>query len=65
MERLMEPTYLSTTQMAAMLEISSGTLRRMVRDGKIKAMKPIGGQFRFDMDQTIQAYWKLEGEANK
>ena len=51
--------------MAAMLEISSGTLRRMVRDGKIKAMKPIGGQFRFDMDQTIQAYWKLEGEAGK
>ena len=65
MERLMEPTYLGTTAMAAMLEISSGTLRRMVRDGKIKAMKPIGGQFRFDMDQTIQAYWKLEGEAGK
>jgi excisionase family DNA binding protein len=61
----MEPTYLGTTQMAAMLEISSGTLRRMVRDGKIKAMKPIGGQFRFDMDKTIQAYWKLEGEASK
>jgi len=60
----MQPTYLSTTQMAAMLEISSGTLRRMVRDGKIAAYKPIGGQFRFDMDKTIQAYWKLEGEAN-
>jgi excisionase family DNA binding protein len=51
--------------MASMLNISSGTLRRMVRDGKIKAMKSIGGQFRFDMDQTIQAYWKIEGEANK
>ena len=61
----MQPTYLSTTQMAAMLEISSGTLRRMVRDGKIAAYKPIGGQFRFDMDKTIQAYWKLEGEAGK
>ena len=61
----MEPTYLSTTAMAAMLEISSGTLRRMVRDGKIKAMKPIGGQFRFDMDQTIPRNWKLEGEAGK
>ena len=61
----MQPTYLGTTAMAAMLEISSGTLRRMVRDGKIKAMKPIGGQFRFDMDQTIQAYWKLESEAGK
>ena len=61
----MQPTYLSTTQMAAMLEISSGTLRRMVRDGKIAAYKPIGGQFRFDMDKTVQAYWKLEGEANQ
>ena len=61
----MEPTYLGTTAMAAMLEISSGTLRRMVRDGKIKAMKPIGGQFRFDKDKTIQAYWKLESEAGK
>jgi len=61
----MEPTYLSTTQMAEMLEISSGTLRRMVRDGKIAAYKPLGGHFRFDMDKTIQAYWKLEGEANK
>ena len=61
----MTPTYLSTTAMAAMLEISSSTLRRLVRDGKIAAMKPIGGQFRFDMDKTIQAYWKIEGEANK
>ena len=61
----MEPTYMSTTEMAKVLEISSSTLRRMVRDGKIKAMKPIGGQFRFDMDKTIQAYWKLEGEAGK
>ena len=60
-----EPTYLSTTQMAAVLEISSGTLRRMVRDKKIAAYKPLGGHFRFDMDKTIQAYWKLEGEANK
>ena len=60
-----EPTYLSTTQMAAMLEISSSTLRRMVRDKKITAYKPPGGHFRFDMDKTIQAYWKLEGEASK
>ena len=51
--------------MAAVLEISSGTLRRMVRDKKIAAYKPLGGHFRFDMDKTIQAYWKLEGEANK
>ena len=61
----MEPTYLGTTQMAAMLEISSGTLRRMVRDGKIKAMKPIGGQFRFDMDKTIQTFWRMESEDSK
>ncbi|CAB4222083.1 excise, DNA binding domain, excisionase family [uncultured Caudovirales phage] len=61
----MEITYLSTTQMAAMLEISSSTLRRMVRDKKIQAYKPPGGHFRFDMDKTIQAYWKMEGEANK
>ena len=60
-----EPTYLTTTQMAAVLEISSGTLRRMVRDKKISAYKPLGGHFRFDMDKTIQAFWKLEGEANK
>lgn len=61
----MEITYLSTTQMAAMLEISSSTLRRMVRDKKIQAYKPPGGHFRFDMDKTVQAYWKMEGEANK
>ena len=61
----MQPTYLGTTAMAAMLEISSSTLRRLVRNGKIAAMKPIGGQFRFDMDKTIQAYWKIEGEANQ
>jgi excisionase family DNA binding protein len=64
-DEMSEPTYLSTTQMAAVLEISSGTLRRMVRDKKIAAYKPLGGHFRFDMDKTIQAYWKLEGEANK
>jgi len=51
--------------MAAMLEISSSTLRRMVRDKKIQAYKPPGGHFRFDMDKTIQAYWKMEGEAMK
>ena len=60
----MDPVYLSTTQMAKILEISSGTLRRMVRDGKLVAYKPLGGQFRFDMDKTIQAFWKLEGQAN-
>ena len=59
-----DPVYLSTTQMAKVLEISSGTLRRMVRDGKLVAYKPLGGQFRFDMDKTIQAFWKLEGKAN-
>jgi excisionase family DNA binding protein len=64
MERLVETTYLSTTQMAKILEISSGTLRRMVRDGKLQAYKPLGGQFRFDMDKTIQAFWKLEGQDN-
>jgi hypothetical protein len=32
----------------------------MVRDGKIQAMKPLGGQFRFDMDKTVQAFWKIE-----
>jgi excisionase family DNA binding protein len=61
----MTPTYLSTTQMAKMLEISSSTLRRMVRDGKIQAMKPLGGQFRFDMEKTIQAFWKIEHEGDK
>ena len=62
---MMQPTWLSTTEMAAMLEISSGTLRRMVRDGKIQAMKPLGGQFRFDMDKTVQAYWKIEHGQDK
>ena len=61
----MGPTWLSTTEMAAMLEISSGTLRRMVRDGKIQAMKPLGGQFRFDMDKTVQAFWKIEHEGGQ
>ncbi|NBS75681.1 MAG: DNA-binding protein [Betaproteobacteria bacterium] len=61
----MEPTYMSTTEMAKVLEISSSTLRRMVREGKIQAMKPLGGQFRFDMDKTVQAYWKIEHEGNK
>jgi excisionase family DNA binding protein len=62
---MMQPTYLSTTQMAAMLEISSSTLRRMVRDGKIQALKPLGGQFRFDMDKTVQTFWKIEHEGDK
>jgi len=61
----MEPTYLSTTEMAAMLEISSGTLRRLVRENKVNAYKPLGGHYRFDMDKTIQAYWKLENEETK
>ncbi len=51
--------------MAKMLEISSSTLRRMVRDGKIQAMKPLGGQFRFDMDKTIQTFWKIEHEGGQ
>ncbi len=50
--------------MAKVLDISSSTLRRLVRAGKIDAFKPLGGQFRFDMDRTIQAFWRLEGEAN-
>ena len=61
----MEITYLSTTEMAKVLEISSSTLRRMVRDKKIQAFRPPGGHFRFDLDKTIQAYWKIEGEASK
>ena len=61
----MEITYLSTTEMAKVLEISSSTLRRMVRDKKIQAFRPPGGHFRFDMDKTVQAYWKIEGEASK
>ena len=61
----MEITYLSTTEMAKVLEISSSTLRRMVRDKKIQAFRPPGGHFRFDLDKTVQAYWKIEGEASK
>jgi len=61
----MEPIYMSTTEMAKVLEISSSTLRRMVRDKKIQAFRPPGGHFRFDLDKTVQAYWKIEGEESK
>lgn len=57
---MMEPEYLSTTEMASILEITPGTLRRLVRERKIEAYKPLGGHYRFDMDKTIQTFgrWK-------
>ena len=59
---IMEPEYLSTTEMAAILEITPATLRRLVRDSKIAAYKPLGGHYRFDMDKTIQTFWRMESE---
>ena len=62
---IMEPEYLSTTEMAAILEITPATLRRLVRDKKIAAYKPLGGHYRFDMDKTIQTFWRMESEDSK
>lgn len=62
---MMEPEYLSTTEMASILEITPGTLRRLVRERKIEAYKPLGGHYRFDMDKTIQIFWKMESEGSK
>ena len=65
MERVvsvMEPEYLSTTEMAAILGVTPATLRRLVRDKKITAYKPLGGHYRFDMDKTIQTFWRMESE---
>jgi excisionase family DNA binding protein len=59
---VMEPEYLSTTEMAAILEVTPATLRRLVRDKKITAYKPLGGHYRFDMDKTIQTFWRMESE---
>jgi excisionase family DNA binding protein len=58
----MEPEYLSTTEMAAILEVTPATLRRLVRDKKITEYKPLGGHYRFDMDKTIQTFWRMESE---
>ena len=62
---IIEPEYLSTTEMAAILEITPATLRRLVRDKKITAYKPLGGHYRFDMDKTIQIFWRMESEDSK
>lgn len=62
---IMEPEYLSTAEMAAILEVTPATLRRLVRDKKITAYKPLGGHYRFDMDQTIQTFWRMESEDSK
>ncbi len=62
---IVEPEYLSTTEMAAILEVTPATLRRLVRDKKIAAYKPLGGHYRFDMDKTIQTYWRMESEDSK
>jgi excisionase family DNA binding protein len=59
---VMEPEYLSTTEMAAILEVTPATLRRLVRDKKLTAYKPLGGHYRFDMDKTIQTFWRMESE---
>ena len=59
---VMEPEYLSTTEMAAILEVTPATLRRLVRDKKFTAYKPLGGHYRFDMDKTIQTFWRMESE---
>ena len=59
---VIEPEYLSTTEMAAILEVTPATLRRLVRDKKITAYKPLGGHYRFDMDKTIQTFWRMESE---
>ena len=59
---ILEPEYLSTTEMARILEITPSTLRRLVRDRKIEAYKPLGGHYRFDMDKTIQTFWRMESE---
>ena len=62
---VMEPEYLSTTEMAAILEVTPATLRRLVRDKKITAYKPLGGHYRFNMDKTIQTFWRMESEDSK
>ena len=62
---IMEPEYLSTTEMAAILEVTPATLRRLVRDKKITAYKPLGGHYRFDVDKTIQTFWRMESEDSK
>ena len=62
---IMEPEYLSTTEMASILDITPATLRRLVRERKIDAYKPLGGQYRFDMDKTIQTFWRMESEASQ
>ena len=62
---IVEPEYLSTTEMAASLEVTPATLRRLVRDKKIAAYKPLGGHYRFDMDKTIQTFWRMESEDSK
>jgi len=56
---------LSTTEMAHILEITPSTLRRLVRERKIEAYKPLGGHYRFDMDKTIQTFWRMESEGSK
>ena len=53
---ILEPEYLSTTEMAHILEITPSTLRRLVRERKIEAYKPLGGHYRFDMDKTCLLY---------
>ena len=62
---ILEPEYLSTTEMAHILEITPSTLRRLVRERKIEAYKPLGGHYRFDMYKTIQTFWRMESEGSK
>ena len=52
---ILEPEYLSTTEMAHILEITPSTLRRLVRERKIEAYKPLGGHYRFEL-KDVEAF---------
>lgn len=52
--------YVTIRKLAAILELSYPTVRKMVASGKVKSVK-IGGQFRIYEDEV----WRLLNEGNR
>ncbi len=50
--------FLTSTQTSRLINISVGTLKKYVREGKIKTLKTPGGHYRFNKNEILKKLYK-------
>lgn len=50
--------FLTTAQASEFLNVSAGTLKKYIRQGKIKTLKTPGGHHRFRKDDLLKKLYK-------